>query len=108
MLEGVPAPSPPGSHRSHWGRVGGGRPRGQQRKPVWSCSSPGATFRGSWGGSPRNGHMADPFLPLWVQSGEAPSGLEYQGPSSDEAGWVTDGLLPVTQRDTELSFFPDS
>ena len=55
--------------------VGGAK--GPIEKPSVVVFFPGATFRGNWGNSPRNGHVADPFLPVWVQGREAPSGLEY-------------------------------
>lgn len=59
-------------------------------------SSPGAIFGGSWGCSPRSGHMANPCLTLWVQRRKSPSTLEYPGPFSDEAEWVTNGLLSIS------------
>lgn len=77
VLEGVIAPSPPGSRRSQAGNEGGGGAKGPIEKASVVVFFPGATFRGNCGNSPRNGHVADPFLPVSVQGREAPSGLEY-------------------------------
>ena len=50
---------------------------------------------GSWSCSPRSGHVANPCLTLWVQRRKSPSTLEYPGPFTDEAEWVTNGLLSI-------------
>lgn len=50
---------------------------GPVEEATLSHSSPEAIFRGGWGASPRNGYMADPSLPLWVQGREAQSAVEY-------------------------------
>lgn len=77
VLEGVIAPSLPGSHRSQAGKEWVGGAKGPIGKPSVVVFFPGATFRGNCSNSPRNGPVAHPFLIVWVQGREAPSGLEY-------------------------------
>ena len=105
VLEGIIAPSPPGSHRSQAGKEWGGRAKGPIEKPSVVMFFPGATFRGNWGNSPRNGLVADPFLPVWVQGREAPSGLEYQGPFRDEADTSLDTIPGMRQIGRQMSCF---
>lgn len=63
----------PTQAEGHLGGVGWG----PVEEATLSHSSPEAIFRGGWGASPRNGYMADPSLPLWVQGREAQSAVEY-------------------------------